>query len=249
MKKLKDYIGESLIKSYPYKKLIQKLKELYKDKIDNDIFYYNSKSKENKTFQINFDNDDIESILYNHALYKNLEFFGYYITKCFNNIKTNKLSLIIEPIFSEKCNDYVINECGGILYYITSKQNYDKKISYKGLVPREGDDKKYRFFTERIFLYGGKSKKDILENTKKILDQINNYNYVILKIDVNRLNIDWYRDSHQEDIILDSFYCNAIIHTNYIEEIGKYEDLENIIKEGRWTLLPNNQRIFIETIH
>ena len=146
MKNINNYIDESLIKSYDSDILIKKLKNKYKEKINN---IHIQKSKSNvQSFSIQFNEQYMYDIVYDESLYKLLDLFGYYVTK-YKEIKTeNNQILRFEPIFGQKCNDLVYKECNGVIYHITDDRFIDK-IRKKGLIPFRNSN--YRNFSDRVF--------------------------------------------------------------------------------------------------
>ena len=71
MKNINNYIDESLTKSYDSDILIKKLKNKYKEKINN---IYIQKSKSNvQSFSIQFDGQYMYDIVYDESLYKLLD--------------------------------------------------------------------------------------------------------------------------------------------------------------------------------
>ena len=149
MRKLNNYIDESLLKSYNNTLLIKKLKSKYN--IYN-IKEYDSKSNI-KSFMFN-----IKKEITDDNFLRILDFYGYYcseIRKDPNNI----FLYYIEPVFSEKCTDKVYNESNGKIYHITNITNVSN-ILRKGIKPIIG--KNYRVFSERAFFVYGKTNDEIL---------------------------------------------------------------------------------------
>ena len=224
MKNIKNHIEESLIKSYDTNKLIDKIKNRYKD---IEVSLYPSKSNES-LFSIEFnDKNDYENFLEDIYIQKQLDFFGYYITE-----KIDKdLLIAIEPNFGTKCAKFVYNECNGLIFHVTSKELYEKYIKDKGIKPFEG--KQYRKFTERTFFICGETKEEIIDNIEFIIDQLNKSNYVILMIDLkgNHYNVDFYYDP-SEDNWHNCIYCNTWFPITYITEIKNLSDIKVNIDEN-----------------
>lgn len=228
MKDIKNHIEESLIKSYDTNKLIDKIKNRYKD---IEVSLYPSKSDES-LFTITFnDKDNYERFLEDIYIQKQLDFFGYYITEKIDK----KLLIAIEPNFGTKCTDFVYNNCNGLIFHITSKEFYKNNIKYKGLKPKIGNIKKYRYFTERIFLICGETTDEIIENIELIIDQkgYEKDSYVILMIDLkeNHYNVNFYYDP-SEDNWHNCIYCNAYFPYKYINEIKNITDIKANIDEN-----------------
>lgn len=242
MKNINNYIDESLTKSYDSNILINKLKNKYKEKINN---IHIQKSKSNvQSFSIQFDEQYMYDIVYDESLYKLLDLFGYYVTE-YKEIKTeNNQILRFEPIFGQKCNDLVYKECNGVIYHITDDRFIDK-IRKKGLIPFRNSN--YRNFSDRVFFSCGKNKKEIIDNLKNIIKQLEKINYHILKIDLNKYkyNVDFYFDPSEDDKH-NYIYANAYFYPHMIEEI---KDLETLINENyKEVILPNGQQIKLQIL-
>lgn len=242
MKNINNYIDESLTKSYDSNILIKKLKNKYKKKINN---IHIQKSKSNvQSFSIQFDEQYMYDIVYDESLYKLLDLFGYYVTE-YKEIKTeNNQILRFEPIFGQKCNDLVYKECNGVIYHITDDKFIDK-IRKKGLIPFRNSN--YRNFSDRVFFSCGKNKKEIIDNLKNVIKQLEKINYHILKIDLNKYkyNVDFYFDPSEDDKH-NYIYANAYFFPHMIDEI---KDLETLINENyKEVILPNGQQIKLQIL-
>lgn len=242
MKTINNYIDESLTKSYDSNILIKKLKNKYKEKINN---IHIQKSKSNvQSFSIQFDEQYMYDIVYDESLYKLLDLFGYYVTE-YKEIKTeNNQILRFEPIFGQKCNDLVYKECNGVIYHITDDKFIDK-IRKKGLIPFRNSN--YRNFSDRVFFSCGKNKKEIIDNLKNVIKQLEKINYHILKIDLNKYkyNVDFYFDPSEDDKH-NYIYANAYFYPHMIDEI---KDLETLINENyKEVILPNGQQIKLQIL-
>lgn len=252
MKTLKYNIKESLIKSYDYKKLQNKILNKFKDKII-EIHEINSKSKNNKSFSILFDEKYINDIIYDESLYKLIDLFGFYITEL-NYVKDDKQYIVrFEPIFGDKCNNIVYNECNGIIYHIT-KPNIINSIFKKGLLPIIGTT--YRNFTARVFFSCGRNNEEIINNINDLKKSIfgKNKEYHIIRINLNKhkYNVDFYYDP-SGDNKHNYIYANAIFFPHMIESIGNINDLKETLKKDNHIQeslinLPNGQKINIKTI-
>jgi len=222
MKNLK----ESLIKSYDTNKLINIIEKKYKD---IRISLYPSKSNES-LFYIEFNNkDDYNKFQIDQYIQKQLDFFGYYITE----INNEQLVIFIEPNFGTKCTNFVYNECNGLVWHITSEEKY-QLIKEQGIKPFIGNKKRYRYFTERIFLSCGENKDEIIDNIDFLIDQLSIKNPIILLIDLKdpkKYNIDFYYDP-SEDNWHNYIYCNAWIPPKYISRINNIEDIKINIDES-----------------
>jgi len=222
------HLKESLIKSYDTNKLCNKIKSKYKNV---RFSLYPSKSNES-LFYIEFDNkEDYEKFLEDIYIKKQLDFFGYYITE---KIDKN-LIIYIEPNFGTKCTKFVYDKCNGLIFHVTNKSIFENKIKYKGLKPKIGNIKKYRYFKERIFLICGETVDEIIDNIELIIDQkgYRKDDYIILMIDLkeNKYNVDFYYDP-SEDNWHNCIYCNAYFPYEYITEIRNIKDIKVNINEN-----------------
>ena len=225
MKKLKNYIDESLIKSYDTEKLIS---VIYK-KYPNITYNYNKSKSKEYIFTIYFKNEeDYYNFFSDFYIQHQLDFFGYYITEIGNKDKF----IMFEPNFGTKCTNFVYNKCNGLVFHVTSKEKYDMYIKEKGLKPFEGNIRKYRYFSERIFLSCGETKQEIVNNIKFLINQLHKINPVILMIDLkdHNYNVDFYYDP-SEDEWHNFIYCNAWFPYKYIDLIENVNDINLNIKE------------------
>ena len=223
MKNIKNHLDESLIKSYDTNKLINKIKNRYKD---TEVLLIPSKSNES-LFKIIFNNEeDFNKFKTDIYIQRQLDFFGYYITEQIDK----DLIVFIEPNFGTKCTKFVYDNCNGLIFHVTSKERYDLFIKDIGIKPLEGS---YRKFTERSFFVCGETKKEIIENIEYIMDQLKKINPIILMIDLKKkhYNVDFYYDP-SEDNWHNCIYCNAWFPITYITEVRKLSDLTVNIDEN-----------------
>jgi len=230
MKNLKNILDESLIKSYDTNKLCDKIKKRYPN---INITFGSSKSSESATlFKVVFnDEEDFNKFKTDIYIQRQLDFFGYYITEYINKY----LTVYIEPNFGTKCTNFVYKNCNGLIFHITSQESYDNNIKYKGLKPKIGNIKRYRYFTERIFLTCGETVDEIIDNINLIIKQkgyIQN-DYVILMVDLieSHYNVDFYYDP-SEDNWHNCIYCNAYFPYKHIVKIRNIGDIKANIDEN-----------------
>lgn len=150
MKLLRNYIEESLIKSYDTEKLKKHLKRKY-----HVIDFHDYDSMNVYRFVMTIKN--LNNIIDDPALYKTIDLYWYTITEI-NYIKSlNVYDIHLEPNFGVKCNDFIYNQCDGIIWHVSSKTNeHNINIDKKGIRPFEGNN--YRIFNERAFLFAEKLK-------------------------------------------------------------------------------------------
>lgn len=224
MKDIKECLDEALTRSYNTNKLIEKIFKRYPN---TEYYKNNSKSKE-YYFSIQFKNKkDYNDFLIDIYIQHQLDFFGYYIT-----IKNDKdLFVSIESNFGTKCTKFVYNDCNGLVFHVTSKEKYEIYIKDQGLNPFEGQI--YRKFTERVFLSCGKTKKEIIDNIKYLIKQLNIKEYVILMVNLkkHKYNVDFYYDPSEDDWH-NFIYCNAWFPITYIDKINNIEDIKLNIDEN-----------------
>lgn len=212
MRKLNNYIDESLLKSYNNTLLIKKLKSKY------NIQEYDSKSNI-KSFVFN-----IKEEITDDNFLRILDFYGYYcseIRKDPNNI----FLYYIEPVFSEKCTDKVYNESNGKIYHITNVANLNN-ILRKGIKPTVG--KNYRIFSERAFFVYGKTNDEIIKNVSHIINEKGS-NYTIIEIDISHYKVNFYYDT-SENKQYNCIYSNNVFFPHLLNEIGNIDDLKEHLK-------------------
>ena len=202
------YIIENL-KTYNVGKVIDKIKEYIDDK-DINFEYDNKEKKEN--FNIIIKKQEYNKYI---DIIKNiLSFYNYYIT--IEDTSYFKIKLYIEPLYSESTDNFVYNECGGILYHFVIPQikfsyknkkstleasdtnNIANSIEKNGLRIKSSN---YRYFPQKIFCFcseqknllnvDGKLLKDFLlciynNKTENIKKSLDKIN--IFKIDLNKIN-------------------------------------------------------------
>ena len=223
MKTLNDHIEESLIKSYDTNKLIS---IIYKKYPDIQYNFNKSKSKE-FLFVIYFNKrSDYDGFFKDFYIQHQLDFFGYYITEYNDKDKY----IVFEPNFGTKCTKFVYEKCNGLVFHITTEEKYNLYIKNIGLKPFEG--KKYRKFSERVFLSCGESKSEIIENIDYLKKQLGINNPVILMIDLkeHKYNVDFYYDPSEDDWH-NFIYCNAWFPIKYIDIIEDIDDIKYNINE------------------
>jgi len=230
MDNIRIYLKESLIKSYDTNKLCDKIEKRYPNIY---ITFEPSKSSESETsFKVVFnDEEDFNKFKTDIYIQRQLDFFGYYITEYIDKYFT----VYIEPNFGTKCTDFVYKNCNGLIFHVTDKESYDNNIKYKGLKPKVGNIKKYRYFPERIFLTCGETVDEIIDNINLIVEQkeYEQNDYVILMVDLieNHYNVDFYYDP-AEDSWHNCIYCNAYFPCNYITKIRNIGDIKANIDEN-----------------
>lgn len=98
-----------------------------------------------------------------------LDFYGYFITYSDFDI----CSIYIELTYSENCSDYFYNNCHGIGYHLTSKNNVEKILN-AGLRTRSGigsNSDGYRNFPRRIYFCASEKFNDF-EMLKSVAKEI-----------------------------------------------------------------------------
>lgn len=205
-------IYESLLKSYDSKKLYDEIKKDFNKYIVSDYYAYKDKANI-KTIILKYTDD---SFINNEKFKSLLNLFNYFIT--YNDIKRKELH--IEPNIPDDETDFIYNECNGIVYHITKKNNYNQIKKY-GLKPRTAA---YRTFPERIFVTTAKSNNEIKANidyVKNILledPSYNDNNIYILKIDLKKYKnkIKLFKDNGMEN---DSYWTSEYIPPFCIKQI------------------------------
>lgn len=125
------------------------------------------------------------------AIYDVLNFHNYYITLIYK--LTDKNTIIIEPKQTQNATEFV--KKSHYVYHVTYKENI-KDILKKGLRPKAKkmqDAVRYRYYTDRIFLIA--DSPELKDNLYKVIDDLKIYDdYIILKIDISKLNITFWWD-------------------------------------------------------
>ncbi|MBO5005435.1 MAG: hypothetical protein J6D03_09445 [Clostridia bacterium] len=226
MKKLTDFIQETLVMSHDTEKLLNILEKMlgkahmYTDKFKDydDASSFNIFIKNNTSFA-----KELISYIDNHK-FKNpdakvskklkkmidvMNFFNYYFSKT-TSIANGECMILIEPTYSKNVTNMVNCDYEGVLYHVTLKENIPG-ILKKGLIPK-GEDNDYRYIKSRIYMFCENDKDELQYLYKKICIQ-RSYSpreATLLKIDLNydentnkknmSYNIDFYQDSlYKED--------------------------------------------------
>lgn len=235
-----EHIYETLIKSHDYHKLCKYLKNWFIDaefipissdksnatsfeictkisKLTNSLMFYTH----NKKFT-NVENIDIPS-----ELLDTMNFFNYYFSIVKPIYDENLCYILCEPKYSKKVTNIVYNEYNGILYHVTTKQNW-KNIKLKGLQLR-GNSNLYRYIEPRINFFLANNNEDIFKLANIIITQkgYSTEDCVLLKIDLNvgtknefnrsSYSLDFYKDTlYNEDCFV---YTYGLIHPRFISKI------------------------------
>lgn len=195
-----NYIKEGLIKTYPIKTTIKLIKrELgglnFAIDFDDDTIFIKLISSDlnlDKLLSIyrtinlcgyfvsNYDFYNSSDIVIGYLIHDD-ELSEYFNEKLFENItKSHFTQITIESRFNK------ISDKKEILYHVTSKNNKEK-IKNIGLVPKSKN--KRANHTDRIYLGFDK----II--TKNLAYQFSKGDYILLKINTNGLNVNFYNDS------------------------------------------------------
>lgn len=237
MKHLKDIVEESLIKSYDHNKLIKKLESKY-----NAKFYVYDSTSNVKSFY--FDIDDISIVYEDQSLCSLLNFYGYVFSEITYSKKDKIYRCYIEPIFGEKIKSKDIPN--GMVFHITHKDKVDSIKKYRGLLPVEGT---YRKYNERVYFFYGKSVDEIIERAEYIIKQLQlkEDEYVIIKVDVSKYNVDFYKDTSNK--VDGMIYANAIFFPHLITRYNSVEKLKNDLSifETKYVMIGKN-KIFIRNV-
>lgn len=196
-----DYILENL-NTHDVDLLIKKLKDSYPE-IKITKASEGTRLKKGGIIVSNIDfNDD--------NFYDLIEFYGYDVTA------QDSRKAYVNPVKSDRADDYVYNKNYGQLYHFTTKDKVDS-ILKNGLRIKEGS---YRYFPRRIYLYSTTKKlKDIdnIEDFMKEVTGLENINDVsILKINLHGHKIPMYHDETMEE---GAVYCYNNIPSKFIKKI------------------------------
>ena len=205
-----DIIRESL-KSHNYEHLLKQLKEL----LSNNIIAIDKNHSTEKKFnnrivvlQITNKLDIFNNSLHklndsklSHKIYEILNFHNYYISLIEYNQNNNLIYL--EPMYTKEATEFIRSN-GDILYHITNRKNLND-ILKTGLRPKVGksnDPNKngYRYFVERVFLIA--NSKNIKDDIDEVTSNLDENDYVILKIDASKLNFTfWWDDASKGNTV------------------------------------------------
>lgn len=183
-------------------------------KLTTDILLYVTNKKFN-----NVENHDIPQ-----PLLDTMNFFNYYFSSVRKLYNKNLYCILCEPKYSEKVTKIVYEKYNGILYHLTTKQNW-KNIKLKGLQLR-GNSNLYRYIEPRINFILGNNEHDIYERANTIMKQkgYSKEECVLLKIDLNAgrknefnksaYSLDFYKDTlYNEEYFV---YTYGLIHLRFI---------------------------------
>lgn len=168
-----------------------------------------------------------------------IKFFGYELTH--SSEYRDYIRLTFEPIYAISANDLVYNKCHGVLYHLTDSKNVDSILS-NGIRSRErkGDDDKYddsengqtnieRKYPHRNYFLALYPYCNGYKTDKRVLYAANSYvnleKVAVFRINVDRLNINFYQDSYakSEDQDNNAVYSYTSIPKSCIKFIGYIE--------------------------
>ena len=223
-----DWIVENL-KSHDYSIVIKRLKKLLGTSIlniDADILsekYTNARIIRislNKNCDIfNIDSEKtfkLKKCELSDKLYNVLNFHNYYITLIYTYEYENVI--ILEPKYTEESTNFVKEN--RYIYHITNKNNL-KNIIKKGLRPKakkNNSEELYRYFIDRVYftVHSANIKQDLTRVITDLGYNIYSDEYVILKIDTEKLNITFWWDDASHGITV---YTYESIHPKFINII------------------------------
>lgn len=222
-----DYKRDPLLEmlnTHSTDKLINKIKDIYKDKeikvdkvngrdVDVNSFYIMS----DKKTLIDINNDD---------RFKNLlEFYNYFYTETVRtNNWTYRLS-IYEPRYSSKVTD-IYKRNNGIVYHVTTRDVYENHIKNEGLkikTSAANQKQSYRYYPRRIYLIlpntESKTKRnDIIQNAIEKLNKKDDY--VVLQINLlSLIRFSFYEDTLMNDKNENYIYTYQNIPAKFIKDI------------------------------
>ena len=220
-----DWIVENL-KSHNHTIVVKRLKKLLGD----DLIAVNTDKLSEKftnariiRLAINkncdiFDNDSevtfkLNSNKLSKDIYTILNFHNYYITLIYKYETENVI--ILEPKYTEDATDFV--KSNKYIYHITNRSNLQNIIK-KGLRPKAKKSKDtgiYRYFVDRIYftVHNDNIKFDLISVIKDLGYDLDDSDYVILKIDISKLNATfWWDDASHGNTV----YTYESIHPSFI---------------------------------
>lgn len=225
MKTLKKSLEESLIASYDTDKLKAAITKKYGITEFHD---HVSKSDNPHRFVLSVNKEMYGKLNADTAFFKLADFYGYTFTEVtqYNGV----YYIHLEPNFGKKCNNFVYDDCKGIIWHITDQEN-SKDIINDGITPFKG--KSYRRFTERAFFCCGTTREEIVENIKATIKELGIKTYIVYKIDLSRhrqkpYNVNFYYDPSAIDC-KNHIYANAVFFPHLIEK--KFYNIADIEKD------------------
>lgn len=190
---------ESILKSYSPFKLMQALEKQF----NSYIFQYirPNVNEYDKLAVVSFIcTEENEYRLKTDKKFQSiLNLFNYTFSYSYSYVRNghNMKICVLEPNISDDYTDTIYNKWKGIVYHVTSQQNI-KGIIKNGIRAKSGT---YRQFDQRVFVTGG---PEYEENIRQLIDDLNiSYDYVVLKIDLNKNShkLRFFRDPMQEDCL------------------------------------------------
>lgn len=229
-----NFINESLIKTYEYDKLINKILSLlidYKNNVDYQYDCNNFQNSNTKIIQFIFLEDVYNKI--ENKLNNIINFYGFFISQLIK--EDNNVYIQIEPKYIEEATDFIYNNCKGILYHITIENLYNK-IKNNGLIPKSLNKKSYH--PERIYFYFSENNislqqfkiqaNNLFKNYKGyFLPYLNNYiidnklNVLILKIDLNKYKQLTYLNNRESEKLHYRFFYDP----NHPQAVFTYDSI------------------------
>lgn len=174
---LSNFIKENLLSSFDADKTINELNKLSfvkKCSKKTDIKY--------TTILIEIDYRNYKQDIFEQKL----NVVNYFVTNY--NLTNDILTLSIKPRITECVTEYIYNECGGIIYHLTTKEKWKKIQRDNGLVPKNVN---YEFRPKQIFLFVKKPNFELnsLKDLSKNLSRFSNPKDILLEIDLSKLDI------------------------------------------------------------
>lgn len=231
-----DWVVENF-KSHDHKIVVNRLRKL----LGNNIIDINTDKLSEKyttarivrielTKDCNiFDNNSTETFKLNNSELSNkineiLSFHNYYITLIYFYDRSN--AIILEPKQTKDASNFV--KQSKYVYHITYKDNL-QNILKKGLRPKAKKTQEnsiYRYYTDRVFLIvdSPNVKEDLVNVIQDLGYNPFSEDYIILKIDISRLNITyWWDDASGGETV----YTIESIPPKFIKVIGNVSNLDS----------------------
>ena len=206
-----DYVFENL-KTYSSDNVINKLKTKFPN-------YKYSKEQSGAKNVVIVKIETTDDLSHNKEFNNIIKFYNYIITYTDND------AVYIESKLGEIATEFIYNECNGICYHLSKKQNTNLILKNgfrcKAKSINNGD---YRNFDERTFLYASnKSKQDIKQDLTEyaqeiFMDELSSFD--ILQINLNKIRnskINIYRDAALNTDT--AFFCTTNIPNVCINKI------------------------------
>lgn len=177
-----QYLYENLLRSYDKDKLINKIKNI----CDINKITYISPKREITQFTIYLNKEDYFDEHIRYKLISLLRLYNYY----WKTSNDDEYYIILEPYKPKEVEDYIYNECKGIIYTVTSAAIYNKIVNSKEIIKhilkpnKINTDEQFR--DGRIFFLANNDNNIIKDQIRQIVNTAQIRYPVLLKVNLNK---------------------------------------------------------------